>query len=116
MKKISQLIFGMLCTSVLFASCSNKKSNQIEQATVEPEEKVVEVAKIDPQIEKLNKVLFSMSDRFKAEMKNGDPQEFLADLQKVLDAEKSFPQDDISLYYLLIKNTTLAAIMNQLIL
>ena len=97
MKKISQLIFGMLCTSVLFASCSNKKSNQIEQATVEPEEKVVEVAKIDPQIEKLNKVLFSMSDRFKAEMKNGDPQEFLADLQKVLDAEKSFPQDDISL-------------------
>ena len=103
MKKISQLIFGMLCTSVLFASCSNKKSNQIEQATVEPEEKVVEVAKIDPQIEKLNKVLFSMSDRFKAEMKNGDPQEFLADLQKVLDAEKLFPQDDISLYYLIDK-------------
>lgn len=44
-----------------------------------------------------------MSDRFKADFKNDNPQDFLADLQKVLDAEKSFPQDDISLYYLIDK-------------
>ena len=44
-----------------------------------------------------------MTDRCKQEMANGDPYEFLADLQKVLDAEKSFPQDDISLYYLIDK-------------
>ena len=74
MKKIIQLIFGMICTSVLFASCSNKKSNQVEQITIAPEEKVVEIVKVDPQIEKLNKVLFSMSDRFKAEFKNDNPQ------------------------------------------
>ena len=64
MKKIIQLIFGMICTSVLFASCSNKKSNQVEQTKIEPEEKVVEIVKVDPQIEKLNKVLFSMAGRF----------------------------------------------------
>ncbi len=106
MKKIAYLIWGLLCSCVLFAACSNKKSTQVEQildSSIQPEENVVEIVKVDPQIEKLNKVLFSMSDRFKAEFNNENPQEFLADLQKVLDAEKSFPQDDISLYYLIDK-------------
>lgn len=104
MKKLVLLIFTLLSVSVLFASCKNQKSKKAKKV-IEIEEQIDEpvVQKIDPQIEKLNKVLLSMTDRCKQEMANGDPYEFLADLQKVLDAEKSFPQDDISLYYLIDK-------------
>ena len=58
---------------------------------------------VNPEIEKLAKVSSSMSDRCKAEMKNGSLEELLADLHKVLAVEASFPQDDLSLYYLIDK-------------
>ena len=99
MKKLTPIILALLSTSVIFAACSTKKEKSADlKKTVEQES--LETVKIDPQIQKLNKVLVSMSPRFKEEFANGDPQEFLSDLQKVLDAEKNFPQDDISLYYL----------------
>jgi len=41
-----------------------------------------------------------MSERAKAVIPNGSPEEFLADLYAVLDEEKNFPQDDLSLYHL----------------
>ena len=62
-----------------------------------------EIVKINPEIEKLNKVLVSMTERCKEAIPNGDPEEFLADLHKVLELEKAFPQDDLSLYYLIDK-------------
>ena len=40
---------------------------------------------------------------------NGDPAEFLADLEKVLQIEKAFPSDDLSLYYLIDKKHTVGA-------
>lgn len=96
MKKI---ILVLLCASLVI-SCAVAKSNKkdTKKQTVESA-----TPAIDPQIIKLNKVLLSMSDRFKGDFKNGDPNEFLADLQKVLDAEKTFRQDDLSLYYLIDK-------------
>ena len=68
-----------------------------------------EPARLDPEVEKLNRVLMSMTDRCKEAIPNGDPAEFLADLHKVLEVEKAFPSDDLSLYYLIDKTHKVGA-------
>lgn len=99
--KKSLLLFSVLLL-VSFTACtkSDSKSKQKESASaaqgnLQPE--------INPEIEKLNRVLLSMSDRCKASIPNGDPEEFLADLHRVLEVEKNFRTDDLSLYYLIDK-------------
>lgn len=57
----------------------------------------------NPEIAKLNRVLLKMSDRCKEAIPNGNPEEFLEDLHKVLDEQKTFRADDLSLYYLIDK-------------
>ena len=102
-KKIEKSIL-VLSVSLLvnFTACakSDSKSKQKEsasaaQSSLQPE--------LNPEIEKLNRVLLSMSDRCKAAIPNGDPEEFLADLHRVLEVEKNFRTDDLSLYYLIDK-------------
>lgn len=95
-------ILTIFAITALVLSCATAKSNKKDDTVKKTEQPKAE-KKIDPQILKLNNVLMSMSDRFKADFKNGDPYEFLADLQKVLEAEKNFRQDDLSLYYLIDK-------------
>lgn len=99
--KKSLLLFSVLLL-VSFTACtkSDSKSKQKEsasaaQSNLQPE--------LNPEIEKLNRVLLSMSDRCKASIPNGDPEEFLADLHRVLEVEKNFRTDDLSLYYLIDK-------------
>ena len=99
--KKSLLLFSVLLI-VNFTACtkSDSKSKQKEaasaaQGNLQPE--------LNPEIEKLNRVLLSMSDRCKAAIPNGDPEEFLADLHRVLEVEKNFRTDDLSLYYLIDK-------------
>ena len=99
--KKSLLLFSVLLI-VNFTACtkSDSKSKQKESASaaqgnLQPE--------LNPEIEKLNRVLLSMSDRCKAAIPNGDPEEFLADLHRVLEVEKNFRTDDLSLYYLIDK-------------
>lgn len=99
--KKSLLLFSVLLL-VSFTACtkSDSKSKQKESASaaqgnLQPE--------LNPEIEKLNRVLLSMSDRCKASIPNGDPEEFLADLHRVLEVEKNFRTDDLSLYYLIDK-------------
>lgn len=99
--KKSLLLFSVLLI-VSFTACtkSDSKSKQKEsasaaQSNLQPE--------LNPEIEKLNRVLLSMSDRCKAAIPNGDPEEFLADLHRVLEVEKNFRTDDLSLYYLIDK-------------
>lgn len=58
---------------------------------------------INPEIEKLNRVLLSMSERCKEAIPNGDPNEFLEDLYKVLKTESDFSSDDLSPFYLIDK-------------
>lgn len=94
-------------------SCAKSKLNEkTEKNTANTAEKNLgeeniskqeEIVKINPEIEKLNKVLVSMTERCKEAIPNGDPEEFLADLHKVLELETAFPQDDLSLYYLIDK-------------
>ena len=101
MNKKTVLVFSSL---ILFAFAGCAKSKAVAK-TEEP--KTVSV--VNPEIEKLNRVLLSMSDRCKAAIPNGNPEEFLADLHKVLEVEKNFRTDDISLYYLIDKKHNIGA-------
>ncbi len=58
---------------------------------------------INPEIEKLNRVLLQMTDRCKAAIPNGDPEEFLADLHRVLETEKDFSSEDLGPFFLIDK-------------
>lgn len=99
--KKSLLLFSVLLI-VSFTACtkSDSKSKQKESASAAQSNLQSE---LNPEIEKLNRVLLSMSDRCKAAIPNGDPEEFLADLHCVLEVEKNFRTDDLSLYYLIDK-------------
>ena len=92
------LIISTLLFILSFTACAKSKSAAPQQASAQPVK-----AEINPEIEKLNHVLLSMSDRCKAVIPNGDPEEFLADLHKVLDAQKNYRTDDLSLLYLIDK-------------
>ena len=78
------------------------KANAAPANTSAPVSRVPVVA---PEVEKLGNVLSRMSDRAKEAIPNGNPQEFLADLNAVLSLEKTFRADDVSLFYLIDKNT-----------
>ena len=106
-------IFALLFLTGMTSCAKSKSKEKVEEKTVNtPAEKNLEeknnskqeeIVKINPEIDKLNKVLVSMTERCKEAIPNGDPEEFLADLHKVLDLETAFPQDDLSLYYLIDK-------------
>jgi len=96
MKK--KLLIGVVCLAFLaFPSCA-KPSKTAEQTPA-----------VKPEIIKLNKVLSSMSERCKAAIPNGNPEEFLADLYKVLESEKDFSSEDLSPFYLIDKKHTVSA-------
>ena len=111
MKK-SLFIIAVFIVS-LFTACAKPKasapatSSSAAQPAAQPVTPEPVVA--DPKIQKLNSVLMSMTDRCKDAIPNGDPYEFLADLEKVLQVEKAFPSDDLSLYYLIDKKHTVSA-------
>jgi D-alanyl-D-alanine carboxypeptidase len=101
-------------TIFLFTACARPKKVQAsdaEQSSVESSvpQSAQKPAPLDPKIEKLNRVLMSMTDRCKEAIPNGDPNEFLADLERVLQVEKAFPSDDLSLYYLIDKTHKVGA-------
>ena len=118
MKRINIIFVCAVLMIAGLSACSKKDADGVSGATVKSEENVQELSEtaqepektetvikaVDPEIEKLNRVLMSMTDRCKAAIPNGDPEEFLADLKVVLDAEKNHPQDEVSLYILVDKN------------
>lgn len=111
MKKI--LLAFLLC-SIMLTACAKPKKAQTSESTQSPvetsvEKPVQEPERLDPEVEKLNRVLMSMTDRCKEAIPNGDSKEFLADLHKVLEVEKAFPSDDLSLYYLIDKTHKVGA-------
>ncbi len=112
---------AIVSAAVLFCSCSKagaegKATKPVNASSQEkswvddeivntevPVQQMKSAPKVNPDIEKLGRVLSSMSDRAKDAIPNGNPEEFLADLYIVLEAEKTFRQDDVSLYYLIDK-------------
>lgn len=99
-KKSLLLFFVLLLVNFTACTKSDSKSKQKESASAAQSNLQSE---LNPEIERLNRVLLSMSDRCKASIPNGDPEEFLADLHRVLEVEKNFRTDDLSLYYLIDK-------------
>ena len=91
---------------VNFTACAKSKGTK----TVSAEQpKVAEEPAVNPEIEKLNRVLLSMSDRCKAAIPNGNPEEFLADLKKVLATRSDFSSEDLSPFYLIDKTHKVGA-------
>ena len=87
----------MICL-MNFTACAKSKTDASQVV-----EKTLPQKIVNPEIEKLNKVLLSMTDRCKAAIPNGDPEEFLADLKKVLDSRSDFSSEDLSPFYLIDK-------------
>ncbi len=95
-REISQklMCFILLLTTITFTACAKPKQQKTEENVK---------SSVSPEIEKLNRVLLSMSPRCKDAIPNGDSQEFLADLYKVLESEANFSSDDLSPFYLIDK-------------
>ena len=94
MRRLAPVCAVLCCAAVLSCSRANAKPAQAADSRE---------AALSPALQKLARVLGGMSARAKAAIPNGDPQEFLADLAAVLETEKTFRADDLSLYYLIDK-------------
>lgn len=83
--KLLTAILVILLSSVLL-SCEKKQENNDNK-----------------EILLLKKTFASMSEKCVEAIPNGDPKEFLSDLQKVLDSEKEFSSEDLSPFFLIDK-------------
>ncbi len=95
-------IFASLFAFSLLCSCSGKSTSENVVLAKESQPKNLQVA-VNPELEKLSRVLSSMSEKCKNAIPNGNPQEFLSDLHKVLEWDEQNQSEDISLYYLIDK-------------
>lgn len=105
MKKI---VISMIMALAAISGCNSKTvKNPLQE-----EEKIVPAKKSqneNPEIKKLGLVLSSMSQRAKDAIPNGNPEEFLADLHRVLESEKNFSSSDLSPFYLIDKKHTVGS-------
>lgn len=92
-KTFSLLLFFLFLTLNACAK-TNSKAEQTETKSA---------ITLSAEEEKLNKVFLNLSQRCRDSIPNGDSKEFLADLKKVLESEKSFSQEDLSPFYLIDK-------------
>lgn len=83
-------------------SSGTEKSTPAVSASVPTPTKNQELAKID-------EVYSKMSNRFKAEIKINDKDEFLKELHKVLESEKQYTSEDLPLYFLIDKKHPVGA-------
>ena len=109
---IMKKIFICLLCSLLFFSCKEKIAlAQTEKAP----QKLSEITRSalstpNPEIDKLRRVFALMSERAKDAIPNGNPEEFLSDLHKVLDEEsKNHRNDDLDLLYLIDKKHSVSS-------
>ena len=103
-KKLKSFIIFAALVLINFTACAKSKNAVTEKPA---ETKVQQV--INPEIEKLNRVLLSMSPRCKEAIPNGDPEEFLADLKAVLASRSNFSSEDLSPFYLIDKTHKVSA-------
>lgn len=101
----------LILTSFLFFSSCNEKSAKAVCAQSSAQEEQSESARDfqNPEIEKLTRVLGMLSKRCRDAIPNGNPEDFLSDLHKVLDSEKNFSSDDLSPFYLIDKTHNVGA-------
>ena len=99
------IIFFTFLLLLTFTACAKSKSTETKPAETQP----VQSSAVNPEIEKLNRVLLAMSPRCKAAIPNGDPEEFLSDLKRVLASRSDFSSDDLSPFYLIDKTHKVGA-------
>ncbi len=88
----------------LMAAVTLAQSYGQTQAKEEPSSNAAQVtAEETENFARIDRVLSKMSARAQKEIKITDKKAFLQDLKKVLDEEKTFKKDDISLYHLIDK-------------
>lgn len=105
MKRINikkMMMITLAAVFVLAGASAKPKAGAADGAAVAP-------VPVDPEIEKLGRVLSGMSERCKAAIPNGDPQEFLADLKAVLATEADFSSADLSPFFLIDKRHKVGA-------
>lgn len=116
-------IFLSIFLTLLFNSCVKSKNNSNiktdylkNQNKVENSEQILNKTDFDSnkdsvqneKFSKIDSVYSKMSQRFKSEIKNLKSEEFLTDLEKVLQEEKSFNQNDLEILYLIDKKNTIS--------
>lgn len=102
----NKLAFTFFMSCFLIFNASAKQQNKSEKNISDVQKNETE---INPEIEKLNRVLMQLSDECKAAIPNGNPQEFLQDLQAVLQSENDFSSEDLSPFYLIDKKHTVSS-------
>lgn len=102
----NKLAFTFFMSCFLIFNASAKQQNKSEKNISDVQKNETE---INPEIEKLNRVLMQLSDECKAAIPNGNPQEFLQDLQAVLQSENDFSSQDLSPFYLIDKKHTVSS-------
>ncbi len=96
------LLFAFVSCAKPAKVAENPEKSQNQQQS-EKTESAKEEKIVNSEFVKLNNVLSSMSERCKEAIPNGNPQEFLDDLHKVLDSESEFSSTDLSPFYLIDK-------------
>lgn len=94
---MKRFAFLILALNILFAASATQKQGGNNVSSSE--------------IEKLGRVLSAMTDRCKKGIPNGNPEEFLSDLHKVLEEEKNFTKDELDLHYLIDKKHPVEPLM-----
>lgn len=102
----NKLAFTLFMSCFLIFNASAKQQNKSEKNISDVQKNETE---INPEIEKLNRVLMQLSDECKAAIPNGNPREFLQDLQAVLQSENDFSSEDLSPFYLIDKKHTVSS-------
>ncbi len=106
MKKL--LLF--LSFVLLVTSCRTKKTQvQSEDLMAVKETQPLNYAVENPELEKLSRVIKSMSSRCQEGIINGNAAEFLSDLREVLEDEKNFSENDLSPFFLIDKKHTVGS-------
>ena len=102
----NKLAFTLFMSFFLIFNACAKQQNKSEKNISDVQKNETE---INPEIEKLNRVLMQLSDECKAAIPNGNPQEFLQDLQAVLQSENDCSSEDLSPFYLIDKKHTVSS-------
>lgn len=103
MKKI---VISIILPFFLF-SCSKKEASAADRNDLQAQPQVQNKSVENPDYKFIDEVLSRMSQRAQKEIKITDKDSFLKDFKKVLEVEKTFPQDDISLFYLIDKKNNI---------
>ncbi len=106
MKKIILICAKLLFCLALFSCKEKLVLAETADRSKENESSLTQ----NPEVERLRSVFSKMSERAKNAIPNGNPEEFLADLHKVLDEEKKAHRtDELDLLYLIDKKHSVSS-------